>query len=555
MREPQGPVRGASAGPTSGLCTQDVVSRFGSNIRHAARNQHIPNGMRSYVALFFVSALVSALLTPSVRALAIRMGAVSHPGGRNVNARAIPRFGGIAICVAFLVALGTLYLSEAGAAIVIHAQRRQLLGLVVGGIALCAVGVVDDAKSVRALYKLYAQIGAAIIAFACGFRIDAILLPYFGALYMGVFALPVTLLWIVGITNAINLIDGLDGLAGGVVAFAAITNLVLAHATGALFVEITMIAVLGSVVGFLLFNFNPARIFMGDSGSYFLGFVLGTMSLTGASQKASTAVSLLVPVLALGLPIVDTFLAVVRRVLERRPLFSPDRGHIHHRLLDMGLTHRRAVLTLYGVCVAFTAAAIGVSLGHIWTVGLALLVATVLVIGVVRFVGHFEYSLLLRRQMAGLRGQDTERLRRLVPEVPMLFASARTENDVWRALETVLERGRIATAELAAADGADAAITRWGEDAVLDGNDDTVSARYAIGPDAFARSELRFRWRNGAAEVSPQADVLLQIIVDVIAAALVRVGSTHAPRAADPPRVIPEEQTGSLPAVSTADRV
>jgi UDP-GlcNAc:undecaprenyl-phosphate GlcNAc-1-phosphate transferase len=510
--------------------------------------------MRSYVALFIVSALVSALLTPSVRALAIRMGAVSHPGGRNVNARAIPRFGGIAICAGFFLALGTLYVSEAGAAAIIHAARIPLLGLVVGGVSLCAVGVVDDARSVRALYKLYVQIGAAVVAFACGFRIDAILLPHFGVLSMGVFALPVTLLWIVGITNAINLIDGLDGLAGGVVAFAAITNLVLAFATGALFVQITMIAVLGSVVGFLLFNFNPARIFMGDSGSYFLGFVLGTMSLIGASQKASTAVSLLVPVLALGLPIVDTFLAVVRRVLERRPLFSPDRGHIHHRLLDMGLTHRRAVLTLYGVCVAFTATAIGVSLGHSWTVGVALLVASLLVIGVVRFIGHFEYSLLLRRQMAGLRGHDTERLRRLLPEVPALFASARTEDDVWHALETVMERGCIATAELAATDGSDAATTRWGEEAVVGEDYDAISARYPIGLDAFARSELRFRWRSGGTEVSPQADVLLQVIVDIMTAALVRVGSSHAPRPAAPSRVVPEDQTGSVPTISAAER-
>jgi UDP-GlcNAc:undecaprenyl-phosphate GlcNAc-1-phosphate transferase len=492
--------------------------------------------MRSYVALFFVSALVSALLTPAVRLLAIRMGAVSEPGGRNVNARTVPRLGGVAICLAFLVALGALYVSEAAAAAAIHAEAVRLLGVVAGGIFLCAVGVIDDTKSVRVLYKLLAQVGAAIVAFECGFRIDAVFLPYLGTLSMGVFALPVTLLWIVGITNAINLIDGLDGLAGGVVFLAGFTNLVVAHVTGAAFVEITMIAMLGSVAGFLLFNFNPARIFMGDSGSYFLGFFLGTMSLSGASQKASTAVSLLVPVLALGLPIVDTLFAIVRRFLERRPLFAPDRGHVHHRLLDMGLTHRRAVLTLYAICVAFTATAIGVSLGRSWAVGVALLAATVLITGVVRFIGAFEYSLLVRRQKGRMRGRDAELLRALLPEVPAMFASVRAEDDVWRALETILERGQIVTAELVAAGGSDEAIARWGREAAPARYEDTVSARYPLGPDAFARAELRFRWRNGASDVSPQAEALLQVIVDIISSALSRVGSAHAPRPAEPPR-------------------
>ena len=160
---------------------------------------------------------------------------------------------------------------------------------------------------------------------------------------MGVFALPVTVLWIVGVTNAVNLIDGLDGLAAGVTFFAAFTSFVIASISGSVFVALTMAALMGALVGFLFFNFNPARIFMGDSGSYFLGFVLATTALAGGGlqQKASTAVSLLVPVLALGVPIFDTLFSMFRRVLERRPIFSADRGHVHHRLLDIGLTHRR----------------------------------------------------------------------------------------------------------------------------------------------------------------------------------------------------------------------
>jgi len=490
--------------------------------------------MRAYVALFVVAACVSALLTPLMRSLALRFGAISCPGGRNINARVVPRYGGIAICLSFLVALVALYCSEASTAATIHAQGRRLVGLVVGGVGLCAVGAVDDTRRLRAIYKLYAQIAAALVAFACGFRIDSILLPLVVVLPMGAFALPVTVAWIVGITNAINLIDGLDGLAAGVVFFAAITNLVVAHITGATFVAIAMSSVLGSVVGFLLFNFNPARIFMGDSGSYFLGFLLGTMSLMGASQRASTAVSLLVPILALGLPIVDTLFSILRRLLERRPLFSPDRGHIHHRLLDMGITHRRAVLILYGICVLLTAAAIAVCLGRIWTVGVALLLGSLAIVGVTRFSGYFQQIFVITRQRARLRSADTERMRQVIPDALTLFVAARTEDEVWDTLRDVLLRTSIATAELSVrGDPTDSAreIARWGSspDHLMQ-SPNAVSVNFPIGPDSEARAALRFRWRSQDGEVSPQTEVLMQVLVDVIARALRRVGSRFAPR-------------------------
>ena len=505
--------------------------------------------MRSFLALFFVAMVVGAILTPVVRGLALRWGAVSKPGGRNVNERAVPRYGGIAICVAFLASIGALYLSSASTAIVIHAESRRVVALGLGAVGLCLVGALDDTRPIRALYKLYAQIIAAFIAFAGGFRIDAVLLPGLGTLSMGVFALPVTVLWIVGITNAINLIDGLDGLAGGVVFFAAVTNLVVAQVTGATFVGIVMSAVLGGVLGFLVFNFNPARIFMGDAGSYFLGFVLGTMSLAGSSQKASTAVSLLVPVLALGLPIVDTLLSILRRFLERRPLFSPDRGHIHHRLLDMGLTQRRAVLLLYAICLVFTVASVAVSLGRSWVVGVALLIASVAVVGIVRFVGYFEYLFLIRRQKSRLRTRETELLRAVVAEAPLLLSSARTEGQVWSTFESLATRAGMAASELVRKmDGADNEVMRWGEArASLATSAEAVSARYPIGSDRFARADLRFRWRSESGDVSPQTEVLLQVLVDVVTHALTRVGSVHSPLPADLPA--PVDESHPVPAL------
>ncbi len=185
--------------------------------------------------------------------------------------------------------------------------------------ACCFAWSVRSATSsgLRAVYKLLAQVAVAVGAFALGFRIEAVFLPFIGTLQMGVFALPVTLLWIVGITNAVNLIDGLDGLAAGIAFFAAFTSFVVAFLSGSAFVALTMATLMGALVGFLFFNFNPARIFMGDSGSYFLGYLLATTALAGGvQQKASTAVSLLVPVIALGLPIFDTLFSMVRRLLR-----------------------------------------------------------------------------------------------------------------------------------------------------------------------------------------------------------------------------------------------
>ena len=228
--------------------------------------------MRSFVAAFLVAALVGGLLTPLVKLFAVRLGAVSHPGGRNINEQAIPRLGGLAITVAFFAPLVGLFFVESAVADVFRQNLRRVVGLFLGGGLMCAVGCVDDARGMRALHKLFAQIAVGILAFLCGYQIDVVQLPLLGHLSMGVFAMPITVLWVVGIINAVNLIDGLDGLAAGVVFFAALTNFVVAQVAGAVLAALFMAATMGAVVGFLFYNFNPARIFMGDSGSYFLGF-------------------------------------------------------------------------------------------------------------------------------------------------------------------------------------------------------------------------------------------------------------------------------------------
>ena len=428
---------------------------------------------------------------------------------------------------------------ESSVGMVVQADPLQVIGLLGGALIVFVVGVLDDTRRVSALYKLYAQIAAATLAYICGFRIDAISVSLGSSMSMGIFALPVTVLWIVGIVNAINLIDGLDGLAAGIVFFAGVTNFVVAYLAGNILLAVVMAVMLGAVVGFLFFNFNPARIFMGDSGSYFLGFLLGTSSITG--YKASTAVALLVPMIALGVPIFDTLFTIVRRFLERRPLFSPDRGHIHHRLLDMGLTHRRAVLTLYAVSIVFTVAAIAISVGRSWQVGVAIFVASVVAVGLFRSAGYFDYLVRLNRQKVRVRVADTEMLRRSVPRALASLVTATSEPQVWSTLEEMVSAAGLANAEVR--DEGGASVHTWSAQPTVK-RDELVSARFPIGPDRTARTSIVFRWQAAEREVNPQTEILLQVAVDALADALSRSRSACAPRPPEPPETPePREET------------
>jgi UDP-GlcNAc:undecaprenyl-phosphate GlcNAc-1-phosphate transferase len=349
--------------------------------------------MKSLLLVHTVAVLVATLSCAVVRHLALRRGLVSVPGGRHVHATATPRLGGVAIFLGIVVPLLVLLpLSSSAMGQVLRDESTRLLGMLAGATVIFAVGFVDDLIGIRAVYKLAAQILVAAFAYAIGFRISVLAVPLVGGVPTGVLDAPLTILWIVGTINAINLIDGLDGLAGGIVFLAGLTNVVVALVTHSYLTAVVMTAMTGALVGFLYHNFNPARIFMGDGGSYLLGYVFSVTVLTGSTQKTSAAVSLVVPVLALGVPIFDTFFSILRRALERRPVFSADRGHIHHRLLDMGLTTRRAVSTLYALSVLFCGTAIAMSFGRGWQVGVALTLAGVGGAVLVKLTGYFARS-------------------------------------------------------------------------------------------------------------------------------------------------------------------
>ena len=304
--------------------------------------------MITALASLALSTAVSCLLTPLVRSVALRRGLLDGvTDSRKIHVGRIPRLGGIAIVLAFYTTLTAVVLSRSGGGALIKGDHQQSTPVLVGGILIALLGFYDDLRGAGAKTKFAVQFAIAGALYGFGFRIDHVATPL-GAFWLGPLAMPVTLLWIVGVTNAVNLIDGLDGLAGGV-AFIALSTL---FAISLLRPEPLMMLVAatlgGSVLGFLFYNFNPASIFMGDCGSMFLGFMIATTSIR-ASQESSTAVAIMIPIVLLALPIADTILALLRRARRRRGLFTGDREHIHHRLVSSGLSQRQAVIALYAL--------------------------------------------------------------------------------------------------------------------------------------------------------------------------------------------------------------
>jgi len=314
--------------------------------------------MLTFLVAFLLSALVALALTPAVRWAAHHFGLVDAPTeARKVHDRPIPRLGGIAIAVAFFVPIVGLFFWDNDVSDAYLGDVSRVIGLFGGSAVVVLLGLSDDLLDLRPRTKLAVQFVVAVAVYFLGYQIGTVANPFGAPFVLGWLSMPVTVLWIVGVMNAVNLIDGLDGLASGVSLFTVLTLFVLALVNGNVVVALTSAALAGALIGFLRYNFNPASIFMGDSGSLFLGYILATTAISG-SAKSSTVVALGIPLLALGLPLLDTSIAIVRRFLAGRPIFGSDRGHIHHRLLDRGLSHRQVVLVLYGVCLLFTGLAL-----------------------------------------------------------------------------------------------------------------------------------------------------------------------------------------------------
>ncbi|MCZ7663302.1 MAG: undecaprenyl/decaprenyl-phosphate alpha-N-acetylglucosaminyl 1-phosphate transferase [Thermoleophilia bacterium] len=339
------------------------------------------------VFLGFAMAMgIAWAITPAVGELARRLGAMDEPEARKIHLVPTPRLGGIAMFFGVIIP-SLLLLSGEGA----------VRGILVGASLITLVGVFDDVKGTPPLLKLGLQLVVAVILVLYGVRVETLSLPGVGILVLGWVGIPFTLLWVVSIMNIVNFIDGMDGLAAGVCGISSVTFAIIAVSLGRVDMGILAAAVAGATLGFLWHNFHPATIFMGDSGSLLLGFLLAAITLQGFLKGVAT-VALLIPLLVLSIPIFDTGFAILRRVKNRRPIYIADRGHLHHRFANLGYSQRQTVMILYGWSALMSLLALAIRFAPVWlTATLALVVGIVsLYLGYI--VEIFRWSKLTGRR-------------------------------------------------------------------------------------------------------------------------------------------------------------
>ncbi len=305
----------------------------------------------SIIFPFIIAYVLTFIATPFVKNLAFKVGAIDVPkDNRRMHKKPTARLGGLAIFFGFLIS--ALWFVDI---------EKEFLGMLLGAFVIVVLGIFDDIYTLGAKFKFLVQCLSALFPVIAGVRIEFIKVPSFiseyGYVALGWLSIPLTIIWIVGVTNAVNLLDGLDGLACGVSSISALTLLSIALIVGEPEVAFVTSALAGACFGFLPYNFNPAKLFMGDTGALFLGFALATISVQGLF-KGYAVISIASPLLILGLPLFDTFSAILRRLKNHQPIMSPDRGHLHHRLIDCGFSQKQAVIIIYLLCVILCAGAV-----------------------------------------------------------------------------------------------------------------------------------------------------------------------------------------------------
>ncbi len=302
-----------------------------------------------YITAFSIAFGVCLVTTPYAKKIAKKLGAIDYPKSRGLNKEPMPLMGGLAMVAGFYAALLVVspFLTEL--------PTRQFIGFILGGILIVITGMFDDSYELSPKVKFSAQVVVAVIVVLSGIRLDFVMYPLWE--YLKGFSPLLTIIWIIGIINAVNLIDGVDGLAAGVTSIASICLMILCIISGTELAVVLTAALAGSCLGFLPRNFSPAEIYMGDTGSTFLGYVLGVSSCIGVF-KSYAILSIVLAVLAMALPILDTAFAIIRRAVNHKPIMMADRGHLHHRLIDSGYSHRQAVIILYGLSIVSAVVAI-----------------------------------------------------------------------------------------------------------------------------------------------------------------------------------------------------
>ena len=343
------------------------------------------------IAIAFLLAFITAfVITPYTIRLAQKVGAVDYPNDRRINKKPMPRLGGLAVIAGFMVSAIYLIITMSIEKKVNFAEEglnRKLIGCLLGAIILGITCYIDDVKDIKPLVKLAGQVIAAIVVVSSGVLIDNFTIPFKenNVMLNEVFSFVLTVGWIVGITNAINLIDGLDGLSSGITLISCISLLIIFALNESPLIAIILITALaGAIVGFLPYNFNPAKTFIGDVGSNFMGFAIAVISILGVA-KTYTAIVIIAPIIVLALPIFDTLWAIVRRIVKTKSIkgvFKADKGHLHHRLMAKGYTQKQAVLILYGITATLGMVAIILLDSGIWkALSFALLVVVFVALG------------------------------------------------------------------------------------------------------------------------------------------------------------------------------
>jgi UDP-GlcNAc:undecaprenyl-phosphate GlcNAc-1-phosphate transferase len=399
--------------------------------------------MKTYLAIFSIAAVAALVVTPLLRGLCVRFNWLDHASDqRRLHDRPIPRLGGVAIYIAIGCGLAILFFLNNSLTADLSTIRWKFLATLGPATLILLFGIYDDLWGTKAPAKFAAQTIAAILLFAMGGRIEVLSIPFVGPVELSVyFSFALTLVWTVGISNAFNLIDGLDGLAAGAALFASFVMLTVSLMIYNPFVAVIALATTGALIGFLRYNFNPASIFLGDSGALFLGFLLAALSVQGM-QKASTVVAVAIPLLAFGLPVFDTGIAVMRRFISGKPLFKGDREHIHHKLLDRGWSQRRVALVLYGISAILGLMAMLFVVESGKTTGLVLFaVGMAFILG----VGHLQYQEVdelkasVKRNVGERRVRAANNLR--VRRAGRELAQATSFAEIFQALENVFESG------------------------------------------------------------------------------------------------------------------
>jgi UDP-GlcNAc:undecaprenyl-phosphate/decaprenyl-phosphate GlcNAc-1-phosphate transferase len=404
--------------------------------------------VNTYIALFLITTFASLVLTPVIRRICQRFKLLDIPlDGRRMHSTGVPRLGGVAIYLAAAIALSALPLVDNLLTQTLRGYSTEIFIASIPATLVLFLGIYDDLAGTNARVKLSALALIATLFFVMGGRIEFLPLPFLGSFPLPlVLSYLVTVIWMVGIANAFNLIDGIDGLASGAALFSSLVILAISFANGQPLMIVFSLVLCGALAGFLRYNFNPASIFLGDSGALFVGFTLAALSVLG-SQKATTTVAVIIPILAFGLPVVDTGVTIARRLISGKPIFQGDNEHIHHMLIARGWSQQRAALVLYAACAAFGLVAILVTSMSSPLIALALLVLTVVtVVG----LGHLRYH-EVDEIRAGVKRTVRERRIRVannlrIRRAGVALSRADTLNDVFEAIDSMLEFGAFACA-------------------------------------------------------------------------------------------------------------